>query len=197
MKLDDIKKELKGYFIYKNRTEYKLGFKEDNDFRLITDNITYKTFTDKFEVSPIRYLLMQINNNILDPLTYVTDLSDVLEVIDFEIFQLYDNRNREIEMHQELLNQIQGSKSIFGRKKDFKLIYIKSHNFLDNNAEQIGYYVIKDGDVVPIDSALLDNTNNAVEVNNLQDVKRALKDDLKNQYIEIYREQCSKWDSLN
>lgn len=197
MKLEDIKQELKGYFIYKNNIDYKLAIKQNNDIKLITEDIIYKTLTNEFKITPIRYLIMQINNQLLDPLIHITDLSDVLEVIDFQIFELYDSRNAEIEKHKKLLDQIKESKSIFGRKKDFKLIYVKHHNFLDNHKEQIGYYVIKDGGVVPIDSALLDNTDNAVEVTNLQDIKKALKDDLNNEYFENYNAECRKWESLN
>ena len=197
MKIEDIKHELKGYFIYKNNNEYTLGLKEDKDFKLITDEIEYRTLTDKYLITPIRYLIMQINNQLLDPLTYVNDLSEVLPVIDFSIFTAYDNRNKEIEKHKQLLNTIKESKSIFGRKKDFKLIYIKKHNFLDNNKEQIGYYVIKDNKAVPIDAELLENKSDAVEVTNLSDLQNALTDDLENGYLEKYKEECSKWDSLN
>ena len=63
----------------------------------------------------------------------------------------------------------------------------------------MGYYVIKDNDVVPIDSALLedDYIKNAVEVKNLDSLKKALKDDLINQYTEKYKEEIRKWQSLN
>lgn len=197
MKLEEIKSELKGYFIYKNGTDYELGLKKGKDFELITDNINILTFTDRFEVTPIRYLLMQINNNILDPSVYVTDLSEVLPIIDFQLFRLYDKRNEEIDRHKALLKKIQESKSIFGKKNDYKLISVTSHNFLDSNKDQKGYYVIKDSEAVPIDSTLLDDVSKAVEINHLQDLRKALKDDLNNQYSEIYKEQCRLWDSLN
>ena len=140
---------------------------------------------------------MQINNQLLDPLTYVNDLSEVLPVLDFEVFTDYDNRNQDIEKHKQLLDTIKESKSIFGRKKDFKLIYIKKHNFLDSNQEQIGYYVIKENKALPINAGLLDNIEDAVEVENLADLQNALTDDLENQYTEKYKEQCRIWDSLN
>ena len=199
MKLDEIKQELKGYFIYRNKQDYELGLRQGNDFRLITDNIDYLSFKDKFSLTPIRYLLMQVNHQLLDPLHYVNDLSDIIPVIDFNIFNEYDNRNAEIEEHKELLNQIVESRSIFNRKKDFKLVYVKSHNHLLQDKEQVGYYVIKDNDVVPIDSALLedDYISNAVEVKNLDSLKKALKDDLINQYFESYKEEIRKWESLN
>ena len=197
MQLDDIKKELQGYFIYKNKAEYILALRNGNGFELMTERVKYSTITDVYEITPIRYLLMQINNQLIDPKLYVTDITTVIPLIDFEVFTDYDNRNNEITRYKELLEHIQESKSIFGRKKDFKLIYVKSHNFLDNEREQIGYYVIKENNVVPIDAALIDNTNNAVQVENLQDVKKALQDDLENQYDENYKEQCRKWDSLN
>lgn len=199
MKLDEIKQELKGYFIYKDKGVYELGLKQGRNYRLITDNIDYLSFKDKFTLTPIRYLLMQINQQLLDPLTYVNDLSDVIPVIDFSIFQEYDNRELEIDNHRELLNQIIESRSIFNRKKDFKLVYVKSHNYLLQDREQVGYYVIKDNDVVPIDSALLedDYIKNAVEVKNLDSLKKALKDDLINQYTEKYKEEIRKWESLN
>ena len=197
MKIDDIKKELHGYFIYRNRREYYLGFKDGADYELVTNNVKYSTLTDVVEITPMAYLLRQINNQLLDPKTYVTDLTTVIPVIDFEVFTDYDNRNNEIDKHKQLLEHIKGSKSIFGKKKDFKLIYVKEHNFLDHTNEQVGYYVIKDNAVVPIDAALIDNVDNAVEVENLQDIKKALQDDLVNQYSENYKEQCRKWDSLN
>ena len=197
MKIDEIKEELKGYFIYRNRTEYELGVKEGSGYRLITDNVKYNSFTNNYELTPIRYLLMQINHQLLNPESHITELSTVIPIVDFEVFTNYDNRNAEIERNKQLLEHIKGSKSIFGKKKDFKLIYVENHNFLDIEREQIGYYVIKDNEVVPIDSALLDNVDNAVKIDNLQDVKKALKDDLNNQYSEIYKEECRKWDSLN
>ena len=199
MKLDEIKQELKGYFIYRNKQDYELGLRQGNDFRLITDNVEYLSFKDRFNLTPIRYLLMQVNQQLLDPLHYVNDLSDIIPVIDFNIFNEYDNRNAEIEEHKELLNQIVESRSIFNRKKDFKLVYVKSHNHLLQDKEQVGYYVIKDNDVVPIDSALLedDYISNAVEVKNLDSLKKALKDDLINQYFESYKEEIRKWESLN
>ena len=199
MKLDEIKQELKGYFIYRNKQDYELGLRQGNDFRLITDNIKYLSFKDMFDLTPIRYLLMQVNHQLLDPLHYVNDLSDIIPVIDFNIFNEYDNRNAEIEEHKELLNQIVESRSIFNRKKDFKLVYVKSHNHLLQDKEQVGYYVIKDNDVVPIDSALLedDYISNAIEVKNLELLRKALKDDLINQYFESYKEEIRKWESLN
>lgn len=197
MKLNEIKQELQGYFIHKDKANYDLAIKDGEDFKLITDNIQYSTLTDQFEITPIRYLIMQINNQLLNPQVYITDLAEVIPVIDFEVFTLYDNRNKEIERHKELLESIKESKSIFGKKKDFKLIYITTHNYLDHHREQKGYYVIKDNEVVPIDSALLDNVNNAVQVDDLQELKKALKDDFMNLHFEKYNEECSKWESLN
>ena len=182
MKIEEIKTELKGYFIYKNKGTYELGVKKGKDFELMTNNINIISFNDKFEVTPIRYLLMQINQNILDPSIYVSDLSEVLPLIDFQVFRLYDKRNEEIEKHKALLKKIQESKSIFGKKKDFKLISVTSHNFLDSTKDQKGYYVIKDSEVVPIETTLLDDVSKAIEINHLQDLRNALKDDLKNQH---------------
>ena len=197
MKLNEIKQALNGYFIYKNKQDYELGFKEGKDFKLIKNNVNYLSFKERFTLTPIRYLLVQVNNNLLDPLTYVDDLADVIPVIDFDVFTQYDDRDNEIKQHTDLLTEIQQSKSIFGRKKDFKLIYVKTHNYLDDNKEQIGYYVIKDSKVVPVDADLLDDTAEAVEVKHLQSLKNALKDSLVNEYTEKYEQECRKWDSLN
>lgn len=198
MKLDEIKQELKGYFIYKNKQDYELGLRQGKDYRLITDNINYLSFKDRFTLTPIRYLLMQINHQILNPELYVDDLSDVIPVIDFNIFQEYDNRELEITNHKEILNQISSSRSIFNRKKDFQLISVKSHNHLLQDKKQIGYYVIKNNDIVPIAEELLEETyiNNAVEVNSIDELRNALKDDLINQYEKNLKEEISKWDSL-
>ena len=192
MNLEEIKHELKGYFLYRINHSRQLALKTGNDFNVITGEIEYRTLTDNFKLTPIRYLIMQVNNQLLDPLAYVTDLSEVLPVIDFEVFINYDNRNNEIEKHKQLLETIKESKSIFGKKKDFKLIYIKS-----KREKSADYYVIKEKKVVPIDSNLIDTTENAVEVTNIRDVENALKDDFVNGYTEKYKEECMKWDSLN
>ena len=199
MKLDEIKQELKGYFIYRNKQDYELAFRQGNDFKILDKNIDYLSFKDRFTLTPIRYLLMQVNNQLLDPLHYVDDLSEVIPVIDFNIFYEYDNREQEINNHKEIINQIVESRSIFNRKKDFKLVYVKSHNHLLQDKEQVGYYIIKNKEVVPIDSALLDDDyiSNAVEVDNIDSLKKALKDDLINQYTEKMKEEQSKWYSLN
>lgn len=198
MKLDEIKRELKGYFLYKKQGEFKLGIRHGDDFELIVEDIYYLSFKERFKLTPIRYLLMQVNHHLLDPTCYVADIRDVLPVIDFNIFSEYDHRELEIEQHQELLDKITSSKSIFNRKKDFKLVYVVNHNHLLRAEEQIGYYVIKGNDVVPIESALLDEVtvNNAIEVTDLQMLEKALTDDMINQYTENYKEVCRKWDSL-
>lgn len=198
MNLNDIKEELKGYFIYKNGTQYELGFKQGEDFKLIVDNIAYLGFKDTFTLTPIRYLLMQVNNNLLDPSIYVKDLADVIPVIDFQVFQDYDKRTLEINRHNDLLDKITGSKSIFNRKKDFKLIYVKNHNHLLQDKEQVGYYVIKGKEVVPIDSALLDDDYmaNAVEVKDIDLVRNALRDSLVNQYKAAYLQEVNKYQNI-
>lgn len=198
MKLEDIKEELKGYFIYKNGRDYELGFKKGEDFQLITNNINYLSFKEEFTLTPIRYLLLQINQNLLDPVTYIKDLGDVIPVIDFQVFQDYDIRESEIKNYKELLNKITGSKSIFNRKKDFKLIYVKSHNHLLQDGDQVGYYVIKNKEVIPIDSALLDKDYmaEAVEVKEISLIRKALKDNLKNEFSEAYVEEVEKYNNI-
>lgn len=196
MKLEEIKHELKGYFLYKNRREHTLAKRDNEDFKLLTNDIEYRTINETFMITPKYYLLMQIQNQLLDPTVVVNDLSEVLPVIDFHIFELYDKRNQEIEKYKTILEQIKDSKSIFGRKKDFKLIAIKSSSIIDKNTK-IDYYIIKDNQAVPIESALIENTDNAIEISNLHDLKNALRDNLVNQHYEKYNEQCKLWDSLN
>ena len=41
MNLNEIKEELKGYFIYKNGRDYELAIKEGEDFQLITTKWIY------------------------------------------------------------------------------------------------------------------------------------------------------------
>lgn len=195
MKLEDIKAELKGYFIHRKDRTRELALKQNEDFKLITKEIEYPTLTGKVTLTPMKYFLMQINQQLLDPTIVVTDLTEVLELIDFNVFEDYDKRESEIKKHKAILDKIQNSKSIFGRKKDFKLIYTESKGIISKGERR--YYVIKNAEAVPIDSALLDDTTNAVEVSNIDVVKNALKDDFENLYFEKYKEQCRKWDSLN
>lgn len=195
MQIEDIKAELKGYFIHREDRIRTLAFKQGNDFKLLTDNVTYKTITEQVEVTPMQYLLIQINNQLLNPAIVVTELTDVIELIDFNIFNQYDKRELEIKKHKAILEKIRSSKSIFGRKKDFKLIYVELKDIIAKGERH--YYVIKDDDAVAIDSALLDDVGNAVEVENIDDVRKALKDDFVNLYSEKYNEECRKWESLN
>ena len=131
----------------------------------------------------------------MNPAIVVTELTDVLELIDFNIFNQYDKRELEIKKHKAILEKIRSSKSIFGRKKDFKLIYVELKDIIAKGERH--YYVIKDNDAVAIDSALLDDVGNAVEVENIDDVRKALKDDFVNLYSEKYKQECRKWGSLN
>lgn len=198
MNLNEIKEELKGYFIYKNGRDYELAIKEGADFQLITNNINYLGFKETFTLSPIRYLLLQCNNQLLDPCNYINDLSEVVPVIDFQVFHDYDNRAKQIDIYKKLLNQITGSKSIFNRKKDFKLIYVKSHNHLLQEDDQVGYYVIKENEVIPINEGLLDKDyiSNAVEVKEIDLIRKALKDDLKNEYEPAYLREVKKYQDI-
>ena len=195
MQIEDIKAELKGYFIHKQDRHRNLAFKKGNGFELITEPVTYNTITDKMELPPMRYLLIQINNQLLNPAMVITDLTEVLELIDFNIFNQYDQRELEINKYKSILNKIHSGKSIFGRKKDFKLIYVESKGIIAKGERN--YYVIKDNDAVAINSALLDDVSNAVEVDNIDDVRKALTDDFVNLYSEKYKEECRKWESLN
>lgn len=192
MKLEEIKTELKGYFIHRQDHKRELAFKDNNNIELITEEIVYG-ISDKIVLPPMRYLLMQINNQLLDPTVYVTDLTEVLPIIDFDVFNNYDNRENEIRKHKQLLDKIQNSKSIFGKKKGFKLIYVDINNKFENERK---YYVIKDNEVVNIDSALLDNVDNAIEVSNIDVVRNALSDNFENFYAEQYKEECKKWAAI-
>ena len=198
MKLNEIQEELKGYFIFKNGTEHELAKRTDEDIQLLTDNITILDGKEKIAVTPLRYLLMQVNQQLLDPTTYVKDLREVIPIIDFKIFEDYDQRNIEIERHKALLEEITGSKSIFNRKKNYKLVYIKSHNHLVLDKEQVGYYIVKDNNVVPVSSELLEEADmeTAVQIHSVDTLRNALKDDMENQYTEIYNEELRKWESL-
>ena len=60
MKLDDISKELKGYFIFRENHSGELAFKTDeNDFTLITKEMPYRNFKDTYYLRPLEYLRMQ------------------------------------------------------------------------------------------------------------------------------------------
>ncbi len=195
MKLEEIKQELKGYFIYRYGRGQTLALRDNDNFKLFTEEIEYRTIKEQYELSPMYYLVMQINNQLLDPTIHIKELSEVLPIIDFKVFDDYDNRNLEIENHKQLLNQIKESKSIFGRKKDFKLIFTEK-NVLNSNQKEKNYFVIKDNEVVPIDKSLIDDVKNAIGVISLNEVKKALKEDFTNIYENNYQRELNKWNSL-
>lgn len=197
MKLSEIREQLRkdGFFIYRKGTLYVLGQRTGDDYKLFTDNIPYLSLKERLELSPVRYLLLQCQQQLLDPTETITDLSSVIPKIDFGVFEDYDARNNEIERHKALIDKITKSKSIFGRKK-FKLVKVEKHNHMLQDDEQINYYVIKDNEVVPIDETLLDNPEDAVKVRYISDLRKALKDDFVNQYQEFYDKEVAKWVSL-
>ena len=195
MKLEEIKQELKGYFIYRYGRGQTLALRDNDNFKLFTDEIEYQTIKEKYRLSPMYYLVIQINNQLLDPTIHIKELSEVLPIIDFKVFDYYDSRNLEIENHKQLLNQIKESKSIFGRKKDFKLIFTEK-NVLNSNQKEKNYFVIKDNEVVPIDKSLIDDVKNAIGVISLNEVKKALKEDFTNIYENNYQRELNKWNSL-
>ena len=196
MKLEEIKQELKGYFIYRYGRGQTLALRDNDNFKLFTEEIEYRTIKEQYKISPMYYLVMQINNQLLDPTIHIKGLSEVLPIIDFKVFDDYDSRNLEIENHKQLLNQIKESKSIFGRKKDFKLIYVKKPKSNIYSDTPIDYYVIKDNEVVPIDKSLIDDVKNAIGVISLDEVKKALKEDFTNRYDNNYKRELDKWNSL-
>lgn len=196
MKLEEIKQELKGYFIYRYGRGQTLALRDNDNFKLFTNEIEYQTIKEKYRLSPMYYLVIQINNQLLDPTIHIKELSEVLPIIDFKVFDDYDSRNLEIENHKQLLNQIKESKSIFGRKKDFKLIYVKKPKSNIYSDTPIDYYVIKDNEVVPIDKSLIDDVKNAIGVISLDEVKKALKEDFTNRYDNKYKRELDKWNSL-
>ena len=193
MKLNDIEKELNGYFIYRESHQRELALKQGENYELITKEIPFyqMNFKETYLLKPLEYLRMQINSNILDPTTFVKNVDEVLPIVDFNIFHRYDKRADEIKQHKALIEKIQGSKSIFGKRKDYKLIFVAGSGLSEDK-----YFVVKESDVVPVDVALIDDKTDAVEVENISEVKRALQDTFENEYSEKYKQEVEKWNSI-
>ena len=126
-------------------------------------------------------------------------LKDALPLIDMDVFEAYDKRESEIEARKEALDEIKESKTIFGRKKSNKLIYVENHNYLSNSPKtEKGYYLLKNKELIPIEEKALEKSemDSAVRVTYKDVLEKALKDDFKNQFEEAYNEQIAIWESV-
>ena len=181
---------IKGYFI--NRIEH--------NGEIVSDKLCRKISNTEFEVldnvrtpngllTASEHFLKQLNNQIVDPTFCICSLSEVLPVIQGQVFELYRLRERKIEQHIKWCqcveredNQFQPDKHVVKWKKPKRVIY-----------------AIVDGDkLTEIDGDLLDDQlkEKAVQIKYPKLLRTALKDELLNEYEPAYLQEVKKYKDI-
>ena len=181
---------IKGYFI--NRIEH--------NGEIVSDKLCRKISNTEFEVldnvrtpngllTASEHFLNQLNNQIVNPELCICSLSEVLPVINGNVFELYRLRERKIEQHIKWCqcveredNQFQPDKHVVKWKKPKRVIY-----------------AIVDGDkLTEIDGDLLDDQlkEKAVQIKYPKLLRTALKDELLNEYEPAYLREVKKYKDI-
>ena len=190
MKTNTIQNHLKGYFI--NRIEH--------NGEIVSDKLCRKISNTEFEVldnvrtpngllTASDHFLNQLNNQIVDPTFCICSLSEVLPVINGQVFELHRLRERKIEQHIKWCNcverednQFQPDKHVVKWKKPKRVIY-----------------AIVDGDkLTEIDGDLLSDQlkEKAVPIKYPKLLRTAIKDDLNNEYEPAYLQEVKKYKDI-
>ncbi len=190
MKLNNIKKELKGYFL--NRFIYT-GDNVTEDLCKKIDDTHYEVLgnvdTPNGVIRAYTNCLNQINNQLLDPGLYVCSLSEVLPVINGNIFQDYYRRAKQIEKHNSWLECVKTDKNKHNNGNH--LVKWKDKKFLK-------YAFVYDKELVEINEILLSDNDkaNAVIIKYPKLLRKALKDDLNNEYESAYLKEVKKYKNI-
>ena len=190
MKIDTIKKHLKGYFINRiNHNGMKVTEKlckkiDGNDYEVL-DNVN----TPNGLVSAYTNCLNQVNANILDPSVSICNLSEILPVIQGDIFEKYKVRQKEINQHRTWQECYKTEKNHY--VEDTYLVKWQRprgivYGIVGNNAiEEISDVILTDK-----------QKENAVNIKFPNMLLSAIKDNLINEFEEEYLKEVAKYESL-
>lgn len=190
MKLETIQKYLKGYFI--NRTEHTGGRiveilckkSNNNDYEVLK-----AVNTPKGSISAYDNCLNQVNNQILEPSTYIMSLNEILPVINGNAFDDYKIRARQIEKRRALLESVktEENKHITG-----------SYLVKWKKPKEMVYAFIEKDKLIEFPQLLLSEEDkaSAIQIKYPKLVRTALEDNLINQFETVYLEEVTKYECI-
>ena len=190
MNIEDIKSQLTGYFI--NRISHN-GEKVSENLCKKIDGNDYEVLrpvnTPNGLLSAYDLLLTQVNNQLLDPSVSICYLSEILPVINGNIFETYKQREKTIEKHISWCDCVESEENEYSDGK-----------FIVKKKQPKGFiYFIVDGDkLTEIPGDLLDDNQkeNAVRISYPKLLRKALSDDLNNEFEPSYLAEVSKYKSI-
>ena len=163
-------------------------FLNSEELCMKTDNNNYIVIDDK-------------KNKIIDYVNKNTspfsEVSVSFPIIDFKVFNDYNNREDKIIKHKIMIDEIQKSKKFL--KKGWRLIRLKKTH-LDKSNKKIKYlfYDFKKKICNPIKEEFLDNKdlNNAYEVKNIVIIRNINKETFDNEFADAYQIELKKWEKI-
>ena len=190
MDIKEIKHELQGYFI--NRISHN-GEKVSENLCKKIDGNDYEVLraveTPNGLMSAMDLLLQQCNNQLLNPSLSIRSLSEILEVINGEVFENYKRREKTIEKHIDWCTCVESEENEYSDGK-YIVKWKKPKGMI---------YAIVDGDkLTEIPGDLLDDNQkeNAVRIKYPMLLKKAISDSLENEFSSAYLEEVEKYQSI-
>ena len=190
MEIDTIKHQLNGYFI--NRMEYDgdqvfetLCKKIDGDKYETLDNV----MTPSGEISASDLLLRQINNQILNPSVCICSLKEILPVINGRLWEVYENREKEIEKHINCCSAVETDDNEFIKGK-YIVKWKRPRGF--------AFGIVDGNKLTEIDGDIFDDQQrkSAVRIKYPKLLIKALKDDLLNHFEDEYLREIKKYNDI-
>ena len=192
MKIEEIKNQLKGYFL--NRTKNTFNGEEYSEVlckKISNSECEYLSdiFTPNGTITAYNHLLNQVNQNILDPKLAVCKLDEILPVIDGDIFEDFKRREKIIEKHIDMCNSVETDENQLSENR-FLVYYVKRGTKI--------YAIVLDDSLTEYPANLLDDEQlaKAIRVEYPKLLRAALRDDLINQYDKAYDKEVEKYHSI-
>lgn len=190
MNIDTIKKELDGYFINKvthngMKVSENLCKKVNNAEYIVLDNVE----TPNGLISAYQHCLNQVNANLLNPELSICRLSQILPVIDGTVFEHYRMREKTIEKHISWCDCIERDEYEYQDGK--YIVKVKK-------PKGFSYFIVDGENLTEINELLLDEKQkeNCKRIKYPKLLKKALADDLCNEFEEQYKEQVKKYQNI-
>ena len=190
MDLDTIQQHLKGYFI--NRIEHNemkvsetLCRKLDNNNYEVLENVK----TPAGIISAYDHCLNQVNNQLLNPYIAINSLNEILPTVQGNIFESYRIRENQIEKHIRWCECVETEANKYSDGK-YVIKWKKPKGFV---------FAIVDGDrITEINEILLEDhqIENAVRIKYPKLLQKAIKDDLNNEFEDLYLQEVEIYNNI-